>query len=98
MTTKGTHTYASKVTKKNVPDSEAAYVGSGYRVFYWPNFGNKTRSFLSDDFNKRRLMFVFVLVGSGAGRCSFKVASCVAFPSLKIVTSCVAVTGPKKSS
>ena len=27
---------------------------------------------------------------SDAGRCSFKVASCVAFPSLKIVTSQVA--------
>ena len=37
-----------------------------------------------------------VLATSDAGRCSFKVASCVTFPSLKIVTSCVAVPGPEK--
>ena len=35
----------------------------GLEFFYWPNFGNKTRSFLSNDFNKRRLIFVLVLMG-----------------------------------
>ena len=34
---------------------------------------------------------------SDAGRCSFKVARCVAFPILKIVTSCIAATGSETS-
>ena len=36
--------------------------------------------------------------GSGAGRCNFKVASCVAFPSPKIVTRFVAATASGKSN
>ena len=35
---------------------------------------------------------------SGADRCSFKVASCVAFPSPKNVTSFVAATTSDKSN